>query len=69
MKEFTVKESEGFRLRVKQWQCLSPSDLHALEFVQETLKDGNVDQSSTYQFFMTKDEINDLCNGLMSNAN
>jgi hypothetical protein len=69
MKEFTVKESEGFRLRVKQWECARPESLYALEFIQETLKDGKVDLSSTYQFFMTSDEITDLCNGLMSNDN
>jgi hypothetical protein len=69
MKEFTVKETSGFRLRVKQWQCVRPDSLYALEFIQETLKEGDVDQSSTYQFFMTKTEIDDLCNGLMSNDN
>jgi hypothetical protein len=69
MKEFTVKESNSFRLRVKQWKCIRPESLYALEFIQETLKEGEVDLSSTYQFFMTKTEIDDLCNGLMSNDN
>ena len=66
MKEFTLKESEGFRLRVKSWKCLSPDDLNAVEFIQETLKDGEVDMASTYQFFMTDTEIKALAEGLVA---
>lgn len=66
MKEFIVKDSAGFRLKVKTWKCLSPSDMNTLEFVQECKdKDGKVDFSSTYQFFMTDEEIKTLCNGLL----
>jgi len=65
-KEFTVKENAGFRLRVKSWKCLSPTDLNAIEFIQETKdKDGEVEMSSTYQFFMTDDEIAHLAQGLL----
>ena len=68
MKEFTIKDTAGFRLRVKSWKCVSPSELNALEFIQECKNTkGEVDMSSTYQFFMTNAEINDLCKGLMSN--
>lgn len=64
-KEFIVKEHESFRLRVKMWKCLSPSDLNSLEFTQECLdKDGNVDFDSTYNFFLTDEEIERLCRGL-----
>ena len=66
MKEFVVKDSQGFRLRVKSWKCVSPSDLNAIEFIQESKdKDGNVDLSSTYQFFMTDAEIKTLAEGLI----
>lgn len=66
MKEFTVKENQAFRLRVKSWKCLSPAELNAVEFIQESLIDGDVDMSSTYQFFMTDAEIKRLCEGMLS---
>ena len=66
MKDFVVKENKAFRLRVKQWKCSSPSDLNALEFIQECIdKDGEVDFTSTYNFFMTDDEVKTLCEGLL----
>jgi len=66
MKEFTVKENEGFRLRVKSWKCLTPDTLNAIEFIQECKnKDGEVDFSSTYQFFMTDSEMKTLAQGLV----
>jgi hypothetical protein len=65
IKEFIVKESEGFRLRVKTWKCLSPADLNNVDFIQETLDDkGNMLYNSTYTFFLTDNEIADLCKGL-----
>lgn len=66
MKEFTVKQDQAYRLRVKSWKCLSPAELNAVEFIQETLKDGQVDGTSTYQFFMTDEEIKTLCKGMLS---
>lgn len=66
MKQFTVKETPGYRLRVQSWKCQSPADLNAIEFVQESLRDGKVDMTSTYQFFMTDDEIKTLCQGMLS---
>jgi len=69
MNSFVVKDSPGFRIIVKSWKCLSPSDLNTLEFVQETKNSaGEVDMSSTYQFFMTDEEVVDLCNGLLDNV-
>jgi len=69
MNSFVVKDTPGFRLSVKSWKCVNPDDLNALEFVQETKNSaGEVDMSSTYQFFMTDDEVVDLCNGLLDNV-
>jgi hypothetical protein len=66
MKEFIVKENTGFRLRVKSWKCVSPSDLNTLEFVQESKDDkGEVTETSTYQFFLTDLEIKSLTEGLL----
>lgn len=64
-KEFTVKEHEGFRLRVEAQECLAPKGLISLNFIQESLNTkGDVDFSSTYNFFMYKEEVNDLIEGL-----
>lgn len=65
MKEFTVKENDAFRLRVKSWKCVSPADLNSVEFIQECIdKHGEIDFTSTYTFFMTDDEIKVLAKGL-----
>ena len=66
MKEFTVKEDQAFRLRVKSHKCLSPTDLNSVEFIQESLKDGDVIDTSIYNFFMTDDEIRTLAQGLVA---
>ena len=66
MKDFIVKEDNAFRLRVKSWKCLNPSNLNAVEFIQECMKDGEVDFASTYQFFMTDDDMKTLAQGLTS---
>ena len=65
MKEFIVKEDQAFRLRVKSWKCLTPNTLNAVEFVQECKdKNGEINFSSTYQFFMTDEEMKTLAQGL-----
>lgn len=66
MKNFIVKENQAFRLRVKSWKCLSPNNLNSVEFIQECLKDGEVNFSSTYQFFMTDEEMETLARGLIA---
>ena len=69
MNSFVIKDTPGFKLSVKSWKCLNPNDLNALEFLQETKNSaGEVDMSSTYQFFMTDEEVVDLCNGLLDNV-
>jgi hypothetical protein len=69
MNSFVIKDTPGFKITVKSWKCLRPNDLNALEFVQETKNSaGEVDMSSTYQFFMTDDEVVDLCNGLLDDV-
>ena len=65
LKKFTVKEDQAFRLRVESWECLSPKGLYAVDFVNECLdKDGNVDHTSTYNFFLTKEDMKTLAQGL-----
>ena len=55
-----IKENEGFRLSLNKNLCTMPKDLYHIEMRQEQLKDGEVSQSSTYQFFMTQQEIETL---------
>jgi hypothetical protein len=66
MKEFVVKEDQAFRLRVKSWKCLVPDTLNAVEFIQEQLRDGEVIDISTYQFFMSDKELTTLSIGLVT---
>lgn len=62
--EKTIKENSSFRLRVRKQPCMRPEGLFNLEFIQEQLKDGQVTDVSTYQFFMTDQELESLCQGL-----
>jgi len=59
-KEAVVKEHEGFRVRVEKHEVLSPKGLFSLDFIQESLKDGEVVDSQTYNFFMTQEELQKL---------
>jgi hypothetical protein len=59
-----IKENEGFRLTLKKEPCLMPKGLNNIEMIQEQLKDNTVTQTSTYQFFMTQDELNNLAKAL-----
>ena len=63
-KEITVKESDGFRVRVVKHEVISPKGLFSLDIIQESLKDGRVADSQTYNFFMTKEELQSLASGL-----
>ena len=68
VKEFIAKEQPGFRVRVRTHEVLAPKGLYSLDFIQESLNDkGEVHSDQTYNFFMTKEEVHTLCNGLMSN--
>jgi len=67
MKEFTVKENKAFRLRIKSQKCLRPTELNHVEFINECFdKDGEVDFVSTYQFFLSDEEIKVLAKELTS---
>ena len=63
-KEITVKESEGFRVRMVKHEVLAPKGLFSLDIIQESLKDGDITDSQTYNFFMTQEELQSLANGL-----
>ena len=68
-KEFVVKDEPAFRLRIQHWKAVSPANLNSVEFIQECMRDGEVDFTSTYNFLMTNDEIKSLVKGLESIVN
>lgn len=58
MKEIIVKDTPGFQLKIKKWECIAPKGLYAVNFIQSTKdKEGKIDSQSTYEFFMDKDEL------------
>ena len=63
-KEMTIKESEGFRVRLVKHEVISPKGLFSLDIIQENLKDAKVESSQTYNFFMNKEELQSLAHGL-----
>jgi hypothetical protein len=64
-KSTIIKESEGFRVRLEKHEVVSPKGLFSLDIIQESLKDGKVSSSQTYNFFMTKEELQTLAQGLL----
>ena len=63
-KEIIIKESEGFRVRMVKHEVISPKGLFSVDMIQESLKDGLVQDTATYNFFMTKEEMQTLASGL-----
>ena len=63
-KEMVIKENEGFRIRLEKHEVINPKGLFSLDIIQESLKDGKVADSQTYNFFMTKEELQALAYGL-----
>jgi hypothetical protein len=65
--EFIAHETSGYRLRVTKHECKVPVGLLQVCFIRE-LKNmsGDVEDSSTYEFFMTQEELNALAKGLIA---
>ena len=62
-----IKDSSAFKVRLESWESISPKGLLSVNFVQECLDDkGEITNTSTYNFHMTRDEIKRLCEGLLS---
>jgi len=63
--ESTVKESESFRVRLVKHEVLNPKGLFSIELINESLdQDGLVRDASTYNYFMTKEELQRLAYAL-----
>jgi len=64
-KEMTIKETAGFRLRLEKHEVISPKGLYSVDLINEMLKiDGTIQDTSTYNFFMTKEELQVLATAL-----
>ena len=67
VKKFIVKEDSAFRVRVESWEAMVPRGLMAVDVIQESLNNqGEVDSTSTYNFHMTREEIQLFAKGLLS---
>ena len=65
MNEIVIKDGPGFQLRIKKWECLNPKGMFAVNFIQAVKdKDGKIDSESTYEFFMTRDEMTKVAGAL-----
>ena len=53
-------------MRIRHWKALRPDNLNSVEFVQDCMRDGDVDFTSTYNFLLTNEEIKTLIKGLES---
>jgi len=62
--EQVIKEHEGFRLVLKKHEVLNPKGLFSVDMEQQSLKDGVVQDTAVYNFFMTKDEMATLASAL-----
>lgn len=63
-REVAIKEDHAFRLVLKKHEVLSPKGLFSINLEQQNLQDGEITDISTYNFFMTKEEIKQLTYGL-----
>lgn len=64
-KQFIIKESKGFRIRMVKHEVLSPKGLFSIDLINETLDlNGVVKDTSSYNYFMTSDELENLAHAL-----
>ena len=62
--ETIIKEDSAFRLVLKKHEVLRPKGLLSVDLEQQCLKDGEITDTSVYNFFMTKEELKVLADGL-----
>jgi len=64
--ETVIKESEGFRLVLKKHAVLKPYGVFSVDMEQQSLKDGAVIDTATYNFLMTREEMVTLASALVA---
>ena len=62
--ETVIKDHESFRLVLKKHEVLAPKGLFSVDLEQQSLKDGEVQDTAVYNFFMTKEEMAILASAL-----
>lgn len=63
--ESVIKTNENFRVRMVKHEVLSPRGLFSIDLINETLDDsGVVIDSNSYNYFMTKEELQRLAHAL-----
>jgi hypothetical protein len=62
--ETVIKENDGFRLVLKKHEVLNPKGLFSIDMEQQSLKDGVIQDTAVYNFFMTRDEMATLASAL-----
>jgi len=65
MPQSIIREHETFRLKIKTSECYFPKTLKTINFIREEIKDGQVVNSTTYEFFLYQSEINSLVKTLL----
>jgi hypothetical protein len=64
-KKVVIRNDIGFRLTLTKHEVIKPNGLFSVNMIQESLKtDGTISDSQTYNFFMTKEELQALASGL-----
>jgi hypothetical protein len=51
---------------LKKHEVLSPKGLFSIDMEQQCLKDGKVTDTAVYNYFMTKEELKNLADGLLA---
>lgn len=64
MSQILIKNMPEYRIRMTKRACDNPKTLYNIEFSQETVKEGTVTNVSTYNLFLTQQEIELLIQGL-----
>ena len=62
--ETIIKDHGGFRLVLKKHEVLRPKGLFSVDLEQQSLKDGEIQDTAVYNFFMTKEEMATLASAL-----
>jgi hypothetical protein len=52
-----ILENEHYRLTLSKSLCTKPKDFFNIEFIREQIENGEVIDSSTYQFFLTNEDL------------
>lgn len=63
MSEKIIKETDDHRLVLRKSLCAAPYDFFHIELESQQIRDKTF--RSTYSFFLTKDEINQLAKALL----